>query len=55
MSFKNNLVSRKSIKSYLFTLFRGLIDWCLTKQKSIIKLSTEAELLTLSHIATKLI
>ena len=55
MLFKNNLVSKKSIKGYLFTLFRGLINWQLTKQKSVTKLSTEVELLALLHAATKLI
>jgi len=25
--FSNNLVSRKSAEGYLFTLFRGLINW----------------------------
>jgi len=29
--FSNNLVSRKSTKGYLFTLYRGLIDWQSTK------------------------
>ena len=53
--FNNNLVSRKSIKGYLFTLFRELINWQLTKQKLITKLNIEVELLALLHIATKLI
>jgi len=26
-AFGNNLVSRKSIEGYLFTLFRGPINW----------------------------
>ena len=51
--FSDNLVSKKSIEGYLFTLFRGLIDWRLTKQRSVTKLSIEAELLALLHIATK--
>ena len=53
--FGDDLVSRKSTKGYLFTLFGGLINWRSTKQKSVIKLSTEVELLALLHIATKLI
>ena len=53
MSFGDNLVSKKSIKGYLFTLFRGPINWQSTKQKSVTKSSTEAELLTLSHAATE--
>jgi hypothetical protein len=48
-------MSRKSTEGYLFTLFEGLIDWRSTKQKSVTKLSTEAELLALSHAATELI
>ena len=55
MLFKTNLVSKKSTKGYLFTLFRGLINWHLTKQKSVMKLSIEVKLLALSHAATKLI
>ena len=54
-AFSDNLATRKSIKGYLFTLFRGPIDWQLTKQRSVIKLSIEAELLALLHAATKLI
>jgi len=53
--FGNNLVSRKSIKGYLFTLFRGLINWRSIKQKLVIKLSIKVKLLALSHAATKLI
>jgi hypothetical protein len=48
-------VTRKSIKDYLFTLFRGLVNWQFIKQKLIIKLSTEIEFLVLLHAATKLI
>ena len=31
IAFSDNLVTRRSIEGYLFTLFRGLIDWQLTK------------------------
>jgi len=55
ISFGDDLVNRKSIEGYLFTLFGGPINWRLTKQKLVMKLSTEAELLALSHAATKLI
>ena len=55
VAFNNNLVTKKSTKGYLFTLFRGLIDWQLTKQKSVTKLSIEVELLALLYTATKLI
>ena len=54
-AFSDDLVTRKSIEGYLFTLFGGLIDWRLTKQRLVIKLSMEAELLALLHAATKLI
>src|SRR6266702_2749050 len=54
-AFGNNLVSRKSTKGYLFTLYRGPIDWQLMKQKSVTKFSIEVELLALSHTATELI
>jgi len=30
-SFRDNLVNRKSTEGYLFTLFRGLINWRSTK------------------------
>src|SRR6266567_4471083 len=52
-AFGNNLVSRKSTKGYLFTLYGGPIDWRLTKQKLVTKSSIEAELLALSHAATE--
>src|SRR6266700_262215 len=48
-AFGNNLVSRKSTKGYLFTLYRGLINWQLMKQKLVTKSSTEAELLALLY------
>ena len=48
-------MTRKSIEGYLFTLFGGPIDWRLTKQRLVTKLSTEVELLALSHAATELI
>ena len=53
--FNNNLVTKKSIEGYLFTLFRGLINWQLTKQRLVIKLSIKVELLALLYAATKLI
>src|SRR6266699_2955612 len=54
-AFGDNLVSRKSTKGYLFTLYGGLIDWRLMKQKLVTKSSTEAELLALLYTATELI
>ena len=55
MSFSDNLVTKKSIKGYLFTLFRGPVDWRSIKQKLVIKLSIKVELLALLYTATKLI
>ena len=55
IAFSNNLVSKKSIEGYLFTLFGGLINWQSIKQKSVTKLSTEVELLALLYAATELI
>jgi hypothetical protein len=55
VSFSNNLVTKKSIEGYLFTLFRGLVNWQSIKQKSVTKLSIEVEFLVLSHAATELI
>ena len=52
-SFGDDLVSRKSIEGYLFTLFGGPIDWRSMKQKSVTKSSTEVELLALSYVATE--
>ena len=54
-AFGNNLVSRKSTKGYLFTLYRGPINWRLIKQKLVTKFSIEAELLALLYAATELI
>ena len=51
--FSNDLVTRKSTEGYLFTLFRGLINWQSIKQKLVTKLSIEVELLALLHAATK--
>jgi hypothetical protein len=53
VAFGDDLVTRRSTEGYLFTLFRGPIDWRLTKQKSVTKLSIEVELLALSHAATE--
>ena len=55
IAFSNNLVSRKSTKGYLFTLYKGPINQQLIKQKSVTKSSTEVELLALLYTATKLI
>ena len=52
-AFGDNSVSRKSTEGYLFTLYKRPIDWQSTKQKSVTKLSMEAELLALLHAATE--
>ena len=52
-AFGDNSVSKKSTEGYLFTLYRGPIDWWSTKQKFVIKLSTEAKLLALLYAATE--
>jgi len=52
-AFRDDLISRRSTEGYLFTLFGGAIDWRSTKQTSVTKLSTEAELMALSHAGTE--
>ena len=54
-AFRDNLLSRRSIEGYWFTLFGGAINWRSTKQTLVIKLSTEAELTALSYAGTELI
>ena len=48
--FNNNLVTRKSIKCYLFTLFKKLVNWQSIKQKLVIKLSIKVKLLILLYV-----
>jgi len=55
VAFRDDLISRRSIEGYLFTLFRGLINWRSTKQTLVIKLSTKAELMALLYIGMELI
>ena len=52
-AFSDNSTTRKSTEGSLFKLFGGPIDWKSTKQKTVIKSSTEAELLALSHACTE--
>ena len=54
-AFANNLLSRKSLDSYLFGLFSGLIDWRALKQKAVTLSSTEAELYALLQAARETI
>jgi len=53
VAFGDDLISRRSMEGYLFTLFGGVINWRSTKQT--IKLSTEAELIALFYAGTELI
>jgi hypothetical protein len=46
---------RRSSQGYLFSLYRLLIDWKATVQKSVTKSTTEAELLALSLAGSKLV
>ena len=55
MAFKDDLTSIYSTEGYLFTLFRGAIDWHSIKQTLVTKSSTEAEFTALSHVGTELI
>ena len=53
-SYGDDVATRKSTEGYLFFLFGGPIDWRCTKQKTVTKSTTEAELLALSHTASEL-
>jgi hypothetical protein len=53
--FADNLLTRASLDSYLFKLFRMLIDWKATKQRLVTKLTTKAELYALSRAALEII
>jgi hypothetical protein len=54
-SFADNPLTRASSDSYLFKLFGMPIDWKATKQRSVTKSTTEAELYALSRSASELI
>jgi hypothetical protein len=54
-AFADNPVTRYSTEGYLLKLFNGPIDWRSTKQKTVITLNTEAELLALSYAAKEVI
>lgn len=53
-SFGNNL-DRKSAQGFVITLFNGLIDWKSSKQSTVTKSTTEAELIALSAAAKDVI
>ena len=54
-SFADNPLTRASSDGYLFKLFGMLIDWKATKQRSVTKSTTEAELYALSRAASEII
>jgi hypothetical protein len=54
-SFADNPSTRASSDGYLFKLFGMPVDWKATKQQSVAKSTTEAELYTLSCTASELI
>jgi hypothetical protein len=51
--FADDPITRYSSEGYIFKLFGGPIDWKATRQRSVIKSSTEAELVALSHAASE--
>lgn len=53
-AFGDDADTRKSTEGYLFKLFGGPIDWKSTRQKLVVKSSTEAELVALSHASTEI-
>jgi hypothetical protein len=52
-SFADDPITRYSSEGYIFKLFGGPIDWKATRQRSVTKSSTEAELVALSHAASE--
>ena len=53
--FVDDLLTRASLDSYLFKLFRMLIDWKATKQRLVTKLTTKAKLYALSCATSEII
>lgn len=54
-SFADDPETRKSTQGYLMKMFKGPIMWQSSKQKTVTTSTTEAELLSLSHIAKEII
>ena len=54
-SYGDDSATRKSSEGWIFSLFKGPIDWKATKQKTVTKSTTEAELLALSHAGSELL
>jgi len=53
--FKDDLISRRSMEGYLFTLFGGVINWRSIKQILVIKLNTKVEFTALLYAGMELI
>jgi len=49
-SFADDMSTRRSSQGYLIKLFNGPIIWQSSKQKTVSTSTTEAELLSLSHV-----
>ena len=54
-SYGDDHSTRKSSEGWMFFLFKGPIDWKATRQQTVTKSSTEAELLSLSHAGSEMI
>jgi hypothetical protein len=53
-SFADDTETRQSTEGYTFHLFNTLIDWQSSKQRTVVRSTTEAELLALSRATTQL-
>ena len=54
-SFADDKLTRRSSEGMLFKLFGTPVDWKATKQRTVTKSSTDAELLALSHAGSEMI
>ena len=54
-AYADDPITRRSTKGSIFQLFGGIIDWQSKKQAIVTTLTTEAELLALSHISAWLL
>ncbi|KAL1953580.1 hypothetical protein VTO42DRAFT_2583 [Malbranchea cinnamomea] len=53
-AYADDPTTHHSSEGYLFSLFEGPVDWKAERQSTVITLTTEAELLALSHAAKEL-
>ncbi|KAL1953149.1 hypothetical protein VTO42DRAFT_3549 [Malbranchea cinnamomea] len=53
-AYADDPTTRRSSEGYLFSLFEGPVDWKAERQSTVMTLTTEAELLALSHAAKEL-